>query len=305
MLYAILALIAFSIWMTTRINKRLERKSGCIGFGYVSLVIFCISGFTIGVTIMLFTYVGGSLNTLINGDKYAATITDYTSERKEDSDGDMQTYYTPIFSFTTNEGIEITKSSGYSSTGTPEIGERIEVYYDIKNDKVFQPGAMAIIGTVGMLIMCIVLVFSFVGIIRFAFGYNMAGFWRICQRFGTMFFIPFIMIAFDALLIYALFYKKQPFWVEMLLGFFILVLTLGCWGYIKSVIEKGQPKWKRTSETSWAADWEEDEDEEDWEDEDDSNIDLDDEENNDTDESVNNTDSNYNKGETDNYNKNY
>jgi len=280
--------------MTTRINKRLERKSGCIGFGYVSLVTFCISGFAIGVTIMLFTYVGGSLNTLINGDKYAATITDYTSERKEDSDGDMQTYYTPIFSFTTNEGIEITKSSGYSSTGTPEIGERIEVYYDIKNDKVFQPGAMAIIGTVGMLIMCIVLVFSFVGIIRFAFGYNMAGFWRICQRFGTMFFIPFIMIAFDALLIYALFYKKQPFWVELLLGFFILALTFGCWGYIKSVIEKGPPKWKRTSETSWTADWED-------ENEDDEDDQPGEERNNDGNGFVYKTD--YNKGETDNYKK--
>ncbi|MDH6309135.1 hypothetical protein M2451_001706 [Dysgonomonas sp. PFB1-18] len=298
MSYTILTLIAFSIWMTTRINKRLERKSGCIGFGYVSLVIFCISGFAIAITLILFTYVGENLNTFINGDKYIATITNYTSTEKEDSEGDMRTYYTLIFSFTTNEGVEITKSSGNSSTGVPQIGEKIEVYYDVKNDKVFQPGAMVIIGTVGMLIMCVVLLFSFVGIIRFAFGYDMSGFWKICQKFGTIFFIPFIMIAFDALLIYALFHKKQPFWVEILLGFFILMLTLGCWGYIKSIVEKGPPKWKRTSETSWSADWEdedEDEDEDNW----------DKEENNDTGESVNNTHRDYNKGETDNYNKKY
>lgn len=69
-------------------------------------------------------------------------------------------------------------------------------------------------------------------------------------------FLPGIMIAFEALMIYGLLDNKSlPVWVQALLVFFISVLGLGIIGYIKQIISKGPPKWQQVGPNKWAANW--------------------------------------------------
>ncbi len=65
------------------------------------------------------------------------------------------------------------------------------------------------------------------------------------------------MIGFDALLTYAIFHGNEvPIWVSGLLVFFILMLTLGIWAYLKMIISKGTPVMRKVAPNKWEGDWE-------------------------------------------------
>ncbi len=228
---------------------------GCMTTGYVALVIFCVTILCFAVFFMLFSSVKNDVSSFINGEQYTATVTSYTSEDKEDDEGDTQTYYTSYVTFTTKEGYEVTRPKAFSSTGMPVMGETYTIYYDAKNNTLFVWEAMVVIMFVGMIIMGTILLFAFTGLVLFAFGAKMDGYWKACRNLASL-FIPFIMIAFDALLVYGLLHKEHPTFVVIILSFFILVLSLAIWGgYISMAIKKGPLKWKRTSAASWSGDW--------------------------------------------------
>lgn len=254
---AFLSLIVFSIWVTTRIKRRMEMKAGCLSFGYIALIVFSIGIFAISAPAILISYIGLNLHTFANGERYTAIVKDYTSEVREDSEGDLTTYYCAQLVFVTDAGEKITKEDS-STIGEPQIGAKYTVYYNASNDKMFVWSAVFPIMVCGLLIMCSVFLVVFYGIMRYALGFDMKGFWKFLRNFGSVFFIPFIMIGFDALLIYALFHKTHPLWVYALLIFFILVLTLASLGYIKMTIKKGSLKWKAEPDASWSGNWEED-----------------------------------------------
>lgn len=252
-----LFLIAFSIWITVMVKKRMEMNSGCLSFGYIALLIFSISTLAIGATAILVSYIGANLYTFVKGERYTAIVTDYTSEEREDDEGDLSTYYYAQLAFVTDAGKRITVEDS-SSVGEPQIGEEYTIYYNASDGKKFVWSAAFPIMTCGLLMMSSILLVAFYGIMRYALGFEMKGFWKFLQNFGSVFFIPFVMICFDLLLIYGLFHKTQPLWVYVLLSFFILVLTLAIWGYIKMTIKKGSLKWEKRSDGSWTGDWEED-----------------------------------------------
>jgi len=254
--YGLIILIIFSVVCASLIKSRMKLK-GCMTTGYTALVIFCISLLGFGVLYMLAASVKNNVSTFINGEQYTASVTSYTSEEKEDDEGDMRTYYTSHITFTTKEGNEITRKKSFSSTGMPVIGETYTIYYDAKNNTLFIWEAMVLILFFGMIIMGSVLLFAFIGLMLFAFGGKMDGYWNVCKKIGSVFFLPLIMIAFDALLIYALLHKEHPTFVVIILSFFILALTLAIWGYLKMTIQKDPLKWKRSSTNSWSGNWDE------------------------------------------------
>lgn len=266
-----IGLIAFSIWVAIRVRKRLaegsRRKSGCIVTGYIALVVFCIGLLSIGITSIFVKSSVESITAIIKGERYNAKVVNWTSRWEDNDEGGRDEHFAPVLGFTDSGGSYITRSLGYSSSKKPTQGEEYTIYYDAETDNIFVWGFSTIAMFIGMLLMGTILLFAFYGLIRFALGQNMDNYWDICKKFGSVFFIPFIMITFDALLIYALSRGGYPVWVTGILIFFILVLTLSIWGYINMIRTKGAPKWKRTSTTTWEADWD-DEDREDDEDED-------------------------------------
>ena len=72
------------------------------------------------------------------------------------------------------------------------------------------------------------------------------------------------MIGFEALLIYAFLYGNEvPTFASAILVFFIIVLGLSIWAYLKmTFFSKAKLKWEKTGTGSWSADWVQEDDEE-------------------------------------------
>lgn len=253
-------ILIFSILIASIFSWRMNRgkKSGCFGFGYVALVAFMISCFALFITYYLSNSFLESVETYRKGEKCIAIVDSYSNYISKDSDGKRTTMYTPTYKIQTNDGVVHIVKDPVSSGKAPIVGDTLEVYYNKDTDKMFSWRASTFILFFGMLFMWFLLAFLFVGIARYAIGFNMDGYWKSAQKVGIAFFVPAIMIAFEALLIYALFYGNDvPLVVTIILVFFILVLGLGIIGFIKNLIDNGLPKWSRTSSTSWEADWDE------------------------------------------------
>ena len=115
---------------------------------------------------------------------------------------------------------------------------------------------MIIMG-IGIFIMWLVVSVAFIGILLYALGVKMDSFFKFVRNLGSYFFIPLLMIGFEALLIFALINGNDvPMFATALLIFFILVLGLGIWGYLKmTFFSKAKIKWVRTGNGSWYGDW--------------------------------------------------
>lgn len=258
----LVVLLTISFLVAKKAGRR--KKLGCVGFGYISLVVFLIGMFAVMITFFLTSSAINGIQTYTGGESYMATIVSYSSYESKDDDGRTTTMYTPTYEIDVDGKGTIRVDDYMSSGGVPNVGELVELYYNKETGNILRFSAGTIIMAVGMFIMWIVLAFCFAGILNYLFGGNMSKYFKIVQAVGMGFFIPLVMIAFEALLIYALFYGNDaPGWASAILVFFIIGLGLGIWGYLKMLFGKGLPKWQRTSDMSWSADWDEEgEDEE-------------------------------------------
>ncbi len=254
--YVMIALVLFSLWAAIRVLKRIGKgqRLGCVSVGYVWLIIFSIGSLAFGGTLLLYE----SLRNFTQGERIEATITDFTvrEQTSSDDDGPM---FVPIIRFTAPNGEVITREGNTGSGAEPIIGEIYVIYYDSERDSLsnFSFGSIALLTAGGVMTFFLSLILF--GIVRYALGGNMAAFWSYFQNFLTLFFLPLAMIAFNALLICAMvFAGPHPRWVYALLGIFIFAMTLTIWGYLRMVGRKGAPKWKRTGNTLWVADWDDD-----------------------------------------------
>lgn len=253
-LCSVIALVLFSSWTTYKILKRLKSKAGCIFIGYVFGVIFCVTLFVFSILYWLIVYVGTHTDAMINGDRYTGTITAFEEEHGIDDEGYSYTNNFPVIEFTTNDGHTITRKSSepIAAHKLPAIGSDHTVYYHAGKDRMVTIGAMTYIAIVGMLFMATVLLFAFTCIIKFALGHNMNNFIEIVEYFGVVIFIPVVMVAFDALLIYSLIYgnTEEP-WVKAVMIFFISSLTLGFLGYMNLLRQKDKLKFRQTAPGHW------------------------------------------------------
>lgn len=249
--------IAINIYITYLFRKRFNPNSGCMAFGYFGAVIFCINLFCIFSWLFFTSSVEEVFTSFTSGDDYTAKVVSYTTEQHYDSDdGTYTDMHTPTVRFVTKEGIEVEKELDFSTSGL-EVGDTYEVNYNKENDSVITKGFTMYIKLAGSFIFCFILTFLFVGQIQYIRNKSMDKFYHILQVVGFYFFIPFLMIGFDALLIYALFNGNEiPLAITLVLLFFILVLTLGIYGYIKSMYRKGLPKMRRTGPGRWSGGWE-------------------------------------------------
>lgn len=242
--------------LTYKIGQRRVQSGkeslGFLGFGYVFLVVTILMVFAIGSAIGVGSSLYKSTQLLLHGQRYPAKVISYTSYESHDSDaGTTTTMFTPTLEFTTTSGQLVKHTVSYSSSSKPTIGEFVTVYYDEVTQKGMSFGFRALALLFGSLIFMVTLAFAFWGVLLYAMNYNMTNYFHRAKFIGVTFFIPLLMILFDGLLIYALFYgNKVPFFVTALLVFFILVLSLAIWGYIKMILTH-DVAWEQTGPNSW------------------------------------------------------
>lgn len=241
----LLTFVLVSILITYFFIKRSGYKSGCFTFGYVGLIISIINSLVIISWLFFSSAIKNSYNSFIEGDNYEAIIIDYDKQEGENM-------YTPVVRFVTKEGRTIERKLDFSSSDL-KIGESYKVNYNKKKDEVITIGFVLAFQLIGPFIFCFILSLLFLGEILFVLNFNMKSYYSLLSRLGFYFLLPFLMICFNALLIYSLFYRnKLSLGISLLIGFFVIILTLSIVIYLKLLIEKGAPK-KIKNSSSW--DW--------------------------------------------------
>lgn len=250
--------VLITVLLTYFFVKRMQRK-GCITFAYVGAVIFCINLFAVFSWMFMVSSSRDLYKAASSGKSYTAKVISFTSEEHYDSDkGRSYTMYQPTVQFTTESGRVVDKELEFS-TSDLELGDIYKVNYNETNGKVITLGFTLIIRLVGAFIFCFLLTFLVAGLLRYVLGWPMGNYYALISKIGFNFFVPFLMIGFDALLIYALFYGNEvPGWATALIVFFILVLSLAIVGYLKMIFTKGTPVMRRTGPGQWSGDWEDD-----------------------------------------------
>ncbi|WP_282143349.1 hypothetical protein [Cellulophaga baltica] len=270
-IYSTAFILATSIF-TILVVKRLGSQSGCITYGYIGLILFSINIFFIFSGSIFISTLKDTFTVLVSGENYTATVSSYSKEEVYDSDEDKyETMYTPTVSFNTKYGQTIERELDFSTTNL-ELGDTYKINYNKLDDKIITLGFMLFIKLAGTFIFCFIFSFLFIGELLFAFNKNMDTYYSIVKKAGFYFFLPFLMIGFDALLIYGLINGNEvPIWVSLVLVFFIVVLTLAIVGYLKTTYAKGIPVMVQVAPNRWVGDWKEEEEEEEEEEEDDNN----------------------------------
>ncbi|MEO6820377.1 MAG: DUF3592 domain-containing protein [Ginsengibacter sp.] len=253
-IYSIL-FIVLTIILTYFIVKRSGRK-GCVTFVYIGLVIFCTNLFTIGSWGMMYSSIKEVFFVVTSGQKYTATVVSFTKKTDYNSkDNRYDTMYQPTVKFTLLSGKVVEKTLEFSESSM-KIGDHYKVNYDEASDKTITLGFILIIKLVGVFLFWFILTFLTGGIIKYSLGQQMDNYKALVSKISFYFFIPFLMIGFDCLLIYAIFYgNPAPWFVTALIVFFIVMLSLATWGYIKMIIKKGEPKMRRAGPNKWVGDW--------------------------------------------------
>lgn len=252
--YAI-AFVVINLLITFLFLKRLNKK-GCITFGYIGLIILSINSLAIVSWMFFYGSVNDVYNISTSGKSYEATVVNYITEKRYDSDKRQHYYmHQPIVSFTAKNGEIITKELDFSSSDI-EIGNTYRVNYNEENDTIITLGFILILKLTASFIFCLILTFLSAGIIKYILKHSMEGFYSLLSTVGFYFLIPFLMLGFTALLIYGIFYGNEvPWFITALLTFFALIMCLSTVGYLKMIFTKGKPKMKKVAPGRWTGDW--------------------------------------------------
>ncbi|WP_169630291.1 hypothetical protein [Flavobacterium sp. ASW18X] len=190
---------------------------------------------------------------LTSGTTYKALVigTEYSH-----TNGDNERRYAPIVEFTTENGERIKRKLNHSESEI-SVGDTYTINYNEETDMVITMGFTLVITLVGSFIFVLIFSVLFYAQIHLVLGKDVGVLKELLSKVGFNFLIPFLMIAFDALLIYALFYGNRiSLFGIIILLFFILILTLAIVGYISNILNKGRPTLRRTGLGRWSGGWE-------------------------------------------------
>lgn len=241
--------LVLSVVITHLSVKRMNRKSnseksGCLTYVYAYLLVAAILG--IGITSFIFA--GDTLVDLSKGiglDSYEAKVINYEMHisEKPDNNPDGKTRYrdvlmkTPTVEFITKTNDTIVKELDFSS-------EKLRESYTVKYNE--KTGEVIVWGFVFVLKLAVSILFSFIfgGLIIGLFIYISNGnIKKYINKFISItlqFFIPFLIVGLEALLIYGFFQMESsaPFWVKALLIFFIMALAAVILGFAYAFWQK-------------------------------------------------------------------
>lgn len=253
---AIILILFFSLLISWKITSR--KQLDCFGGAYIFLVVGSITILSVLFSSILISKTIDSVSMLARGQKADATVVSYLEYYSE---GKLM--YNSTYKIVTEAGNSFELDSNYGTGKQPVVGETLSVYVDEKTRKIIEFSVVTIIMVVGSLLLGALLIFGFVGIVRYAFGFPMRPYYKAAQIIGMKVFIPAMMIAFEGLLIYALFYGNDgPPITKVILVFFTVMLGLTIVGYIKQFyFSKGKMVWVKNGVGSWSGYWDDEDDE--------------------------------------------
>lgn len=245
-----IGIIAASVFLTYKILNRggpdPERKSpGCVGYGYVFLVVFCVLSLGIGSLAMLIT----NIHSLVTQPRYQAVIIGYTSykDNSRNSKGRSRniTMYTPIVRFKDSSGQIIEIESDLSSSGRAPVGSTIEVNYS-GSEKATEVSFTKYFMLLGLATITFVLIYALVFGISYAFGWRLSA----LKSIGSGFLFYYLFPAGMLLLLWGCGYgaysyisgeiKDFPLWAFLVCCFFFTVLLFSFPAYIKLLRTKNK-----------------------------------------------------------------
>jgi hypothetical protein len=237
-----IVLIALSIFVAIKILKRRNpnEKSGCIGVGYVSLVMFILLSFSTMLAGMLGSFV---LNVLTLP-RYEAKIIDISAYQDTNRRKRTTTMYRSIVAFTTEDGTPVEIRTDISSSERREIGEVVKVGYRSGMQTAEELSAGKYILMAGGAVMLLVMGYFVIAGIFYAMGAQMSAFYRFGMNLLLYFIFPLGMLFLLGGMGYAvvLYFTGQkpdmPVWAVVVCCFFCLVLLGAMLGYLRMLRER-------------------------------------------------------------------
>ncbi|MCL5246818.1 hypothetical protein M4I21_13415 [Cellulophaga sp. 20_2_10] len=253
--------LVFSLFMAFHFVKR-ANKPGCLSF-FTTIVLMLVLNICLLFSLLIVYSSAKEMSqiTLLNK-KYTATVISYTSDAEDDSSGNFNVVYKPLVQFKTSTGNIIEKELSFQKSRI-KIGDTYTVYYDVKNDEELKFPIGLIATTIGNLLFCSLLIFIFIGVLKYALGYRMKGYYSKVKRKELAFkiIVPALLIGFNLMLIYGIFFGNPvPRFITAILVFFVIGLALGTWGYFRMISVKGMPKMEKVGPNKWVSKWDNDDD---------------------------------------------
>lgn len=237
-----IAIIILSVLIAVKILKRSNRQGrpGCLGIGYVSLVVFCLLTFTVSLGGVL----GGFIYKAVTLPRYQARVVSYTSFESKDSKNRHRIMYRATVTFNTADGTPVTMESDVASSGKPEVGEIITVGYKPDMERVEELSWSKFLLMGGASVMLLIIGYFAVGGVLYAMGYKMKRYMGFGMNLLLYFIFPLAMLFLFcgmgyALVLYFMGLKPDmPIWAVAICLFFCLVLAAAFFGYARLLMER-------------------------------------------------------------------
>lgn len=237
-----IALMALSLLVAIKILKRGSRhgKSGCLGVGYVSLVVFILLSLSTALAGVLGRFV---LN-VVTLPRYEAKVIDISSYQDKDSRNRSTTMYKSVVAFVTEDGTPVEIGTDVSSSGRRAIGDIVKVGYrpGMQTAEELSGGKYILMG--GGALMLLIMGYFVVAGMMYAMGARMEGFYRFGMNLVLYVIFPVAMLFLlggmgYAVVLYFMGRKPDmPVWAVMVCCFFCFILLGGMLGYIRMLTER-------------------------------------------------------------------
>jgi hypothetical protein len=237
--------------LTTSCLRRAETK-GCFTFAYVGLVIVCINVLTFASWMRASSVARDVYSILTSGQTYSARVIETVERTDSDSctENDKATVR-----FVTQSERTADATLGFSCD--LKIGDICKINYNEEKRKAIRLDFNFVMSIGVWFLMVSIFTMRSVGILLYALRIDTGTFSAVASKYAFVVLGPFVMVSFTALLFYALLSGNDvPFLAKIMIGFFILVMTLGTLIYLKLLITLGAPKFTRVGIGKWESGWE-------------------------------------------------
>ncbi|MGF6849809.1 hypothetical protein QFZ51_005044 [Chitinophaga sp. W3I9] len=240
--WAAIAIVVLSVLLAVKILKRNNPggKPGCMGIGYVSLVVFCL----LSLSATLAGVLGDFVVNAFTLPRYKAKVVSFSSYVSKDSKNKNTIMYRSTVAFTTKDGTPVEMETDVSSSGKPDIGEVITVGYEPGMSAAGEFSTSKYLLMSGAAVMLLVMGYFAIGGILYAMGWRMASFFNSGMILLLYFIIPLAMLFMLGGMGYAVVQyfmglrPDMPVWAVVVCTFFCLVLSAGMLGYFRMLTDR-------------------------------------------------------------------
>lgn len=230
--------------MAIKILKRRSPygKAGCLGVGYVSLVLFIL----LSLSTTLVGVLGRFVLNVVTLPRYEAKVIDISSYQGKVGKNRRTTMYKSIVAFVTEDGTRVEIGTDVSSSGSRAIGDVVKVWYKpgMQTAEELSGGKYILMG--GSALMLLIMGYFVITGFMYAMGARMAVFYRFGMNLLLYLIFPVAMLFLlggmgYAVVLYFMGMKPDmPVWAVVVCCFFCLVLLGGMLGYVGMLKERGR-----------------------------------------------------------------